>query len=147
MMSDIANDLVFITTSTTNIDTRSFDDIVEYVNMQYNKIHESTNPNFIRLTYIQQRRHEVFKPFLEDVGKQIAGIKNELSEKKNRNETFSIKNFDEFQNRFGLEPIDTAIFNKNYRSIPMLAMAVLIDYIMFPILLISLLIKKMYNHV
>ena len=134
MVSDLLEEIE-MRQSDGEIQAESFNDLAQFI--QY-KI--QTMPDWARKgNPFGERLHSRYKPFLEHVNKKIQDINTQLKDVNNielSNEKLSmdLKHIKEY---FRLTPVYRAVFKWRYASWPMLSIAILLDFVLIPLLLIK----------
>ena len=93
------------------------------------RIKTISNYNFPVNSGQEARKNNTFVPFFTKVTHEINRLKQDIEQQ--GNQTVGLR---EFREKFALAPIEVAVLDKNYRNIPMISFAVLIDFICLPLL-------------
>lgn len=96
---------------------------------------------------LRVRTETRFIPFLESIITHLTEIKTRLIQRtKAAGANGGAAHEPTFYRGLRLESIDTAIWKPEYRSLPMIALAVLIDFILIPILMVKGIVTKARAH-
>lgn len=83
---------------------------------------------------LRLRTEQQFIPFLESMISGLQEVRDMVSEGKDK---VSVAHEPAFYEKLRLEPIDVAVWQSEFRSIPLIGLAVLIDYLLIPILMLK----------